>query len=409
MIGLCDCNSFYASSEQLFRPDLRSKGVLVLSNNDGVVIALNAKAKELGFKRGDLYHKIIDEAKKKDCTFFSSNYALYANLSTRVINCLNANTEEVIPYSIDEAFFIPMKNQDCVELRNLVSNQTGLPVSIGLARTKTLAKIANHIGKKMTDGACVIKQEDEEEILRKTLVEEIWGIGYKTAEKLRRKGITTALSFAMQDEGWIKSNYNITVLKTARELKGIPCIEEGETDKSFCSGISFKAPITNFDELYTALCAQAQVLSLKLEQKNLVSSTFVISIFNSRFQEGFYAPFEVINFEEQTNYLPKIIQAVYIALKKIYVPNKYKGCRIFAINLYPKGTFQYSLFQSESDIASMDKRDKLTSVVQEISKKYGRTSIVPATMLGIDKTNLCKRELKSPAYTTNFNELPTVN
>ena len=104
-----------------------------------------------------------------------------------------------------------------------------------------------------------------------------------------------------------------------------------------------------------------------------------------------------------------IIQAVYIALKKIYVPNKYKGCRIFAINLYPKGTFQYSLFQSESDIASMDKRDKLTSVVQEISKKYGRTSIVPATMLGIDKTNLCKRELKSPAYTTSFDELPTVN
>ncbi len=320
MIGLCDCNSFYASCELLFRPDLKGKGVLVLSNNDGVVVALNKVAKDLGFKRGDARFEIEKEAIKKGCTFFSSNYALYGNISNRVINTLSSYAYDVIPYSIDEAFFCISDQIDVIKLRNKIINDVGIPVSIGLARTKTLAKIANHVGKNLQEGAFVLNTEDEEEILRKTKIEDVWGIGYKTAKKLQKRGILTAYAFTLLDEMWLRNTFNVTLLRTQLELKGQMAVIEGETDKSFCSGISFKEPISSFNELYQALSAQAQILSLKLENKKLTAQTFVVSIFNSRFKEGFYAPFESINFEKQTNYLPKILAAVKVALRKIYIP-----------------------------------------------------------------------------------------
>lgn len=409
MIGLCDCNSFYASCELLFRPDLKGKGILVLSNNDGIVVALNQRAKDLGFKRGDAKFNIEKEAEAKDCIFFSSNYSLYANISSRVISKLSELTYEVDPYSIDEAFFQADSDIDAVNLRATIVKHVGIPVSVGIARTKTLAKIANHIGKKLTEGAFVLTEDEEKEVLRATHIRDVWGIGRKTAAKLEKRGITTAYAFSLLDDMWIKNNFNITLLRTQQELRGINAVVDGESDKSFCSGISFKEPITSFNELYSALCAQAQILSLKLESKDLIAKTFIISIFNSRFKEGFYAPFETIDFEEQTNYLPKIITAVKRALQRIYIPTEYKGCRIFACNLAQKGTIQYSLFDTEQDIINYGKNDKLNEAVNEISRKYGRSLIVPASMLGVDKTNLCKREMKSPSYTTKFEELPEIN
>ncbi len=409
MIGLCDCNSFYASCELLFRPDLKDKGIMVLSNNDGIVVALNQRAKALGFKRGDAKFNIEKEAEKKGCIFFSSNYSLYANISSRVITTLSELTYEVDPYSIDEAFFLAQDDIDAVKLRNTIIKNVGIPVSIGIARTKTLAKIANHLGKKMEDGAIILTEDKEEEILRATPIEDVWGIGRRTALKLRTKGINNAYAFSILDESWVKNTFNITLLRTQQELKGKNAVIDGETDRSFCSGISFKEPIISFNELFSALCAQAQILSLKLESKELIAKTFIISVFNSRFKEGYYAPFETINFEEQTNYLPKIIAEVKRALRKIYIPTEYKGCRIFACNLTQKGTIQYSLFDTEQDIKNYNKNDKLNETVNEISKKYGRSLLVPASMLGVDKTNLCKREMKSPSYTTRFEELPTID
>jgi Nucleotidyltransferase/DNA polymerase involved in DNA repair len=409
MIGLCDCNSFYASCEALFRPDIRDKAILVLSNNDGIVIALNQKAKDIGFHRGDVYFKIKEEAKHNGAVCFSSNYELYADLSQRVINCLASHTVEVFPYSIDEAFFIPPKGIDAEKLRDTVINETGLPVSVGIARTKTLAKIANHLGKKTPSGACTLLESDEEEVLQKTPVEDIWGVGRRISDKLRKRGIMTAKALSLQDDGWIRNNFSITLLRTVKELRGEEATEEGENGKSFCSGISFKEPIKDYERLYKALAAQAQVLSLKLEDHDSVARVFVVSIFNSPFFGEFYSPHATVQMENGTNYLPEILKAVEIGLKKIYKPASYKGCRIFALDLAQKGARQYSLFDSDEEIAIYEKKERLNTVVSELSLKYGRNSVVPLSMLGADKKTLMKREMKSPSYTTRFDSLPLID
>lgn len=409
MIALCDCNKFYASCERLFRPDLKGKGILVLSNNDGIVVALNKEAQDKGYKRGDVYHKIAREAQDKGCHFFSSNYALYANLSNRVMNFLSENTEEVIPYSIDEAFFLPKTDQNISDLQKKLYKEIGLPISIGVARTKTLAKIANNMGKESKTNVEIITEEKEKDVLKDIRIEDVWGIGYQTAKKLKKKGIYTALSFSQLDESFVKKNFNITILNTQRELNGLECIREDTSEKSYCSGISFKNDITSFDELYKALCAQAQILSIKLEEHNKTACAFSVSIFTSRFLDNYYAPFKEIVFEEQTNYLPSIMKAIYPALKEIYKPHRYKGCRLFAFSLIDKNIKQYSLFQSKEEIQTLKERAELNDTVYEINKKYGRKMIVPATILDRDKKSLCRREFLSPSYTTSFEELKQID
>ncbi|MDY4066230.1 Y-family DNA polymerase [Bullifex sp.] len=405
MIGLCDCNSFYASCEALFRPDLKGRGIVVLSNNDGCVVTANKEAKQNGITRGLNWFEVKDIAAKRGVKAFSSNYPLYQSISDRVMTLLSQKTYEIFPYSIDEAFFTPgvIKPE---ELRYEITNESGIPVSIGLGRTKTLAKIANHIAKKEKSGAFILNEADEDEVLKNTDIIDVWGIGYRNSEKLKKRGIYTAKAFRDLDDDFILKLLTVTGLRTALELRGVDAHQESIKNASFASGITFSHPIVSYDELYKTLVSHAQTLSEKLEKKGLESGEIAIQIFTSRFKSDFYTPFVKVKLIHPTSYLPTFSKAIGYALSICYKKAAYKGSRVFALDIHEKGERQYNLFYNDN--YSDERNQRLTSVVCELNKKYGRGEVTTLSALGLTKDKMTKAELKSPAYTTRFTDLPLI-
>ena len=405
MIGLCDCNSFYASCEALFRPDLRGRGIVVLSNNDGCVVTANREAKERGIKRGDNWFEIKEQAERKGVIAFSSNYTLYASLSDRVMALLSEKTAEVMPYSIDEAFFTP-GTAGPAEVRYEVSRESGIPVSVGLGRTMTLAKVANHVAKKRPDGAFTLEEWDEDEVLKETPVEEVWGIGWRSAQKLRRKGVYTAAAFRDLDDDRILKEFTVTGLRTALELRGKNAHTESVRNASFASGITFGKPIINRDDLLRTLICHCQTLSEKLEAKGLEAGRIAVSVFTSRFRSDFYSPFVSVRLRHPTNYLPIFAKAAEAALSSCWREGTYKGSRVFALDISRKGERQYDLFYDDGK--EDEKRQKLSAVVAETNRKYGKCALTTLRNNSLTKAEMTKAELKSPAYTTRFSELPVI-
>ncbi len=405
MIGLCDCNSFYASCEALFRPDLKGKGIVVLSNNDGCIVTANREAKDKGIKRGDNWFEVKDLALRKGIVAFSSNYTLYASLSDRVMALLSQKTAEVMPYSIDEAFFTPGTAAPA-EVRYEVTRESGIPVSVGLGRTMTLAKVANHVAKKLPDGAFTLNEEDEDEVLKNTPVEDVWGIGWRSAEKLKRKGVYTAAAFRDLDDDRILKEFTVTGLRTALELRGENAHTESVRNASFASGITFSEPITDYDRLLRTLICHCQTLSEKLEAKGLEAGRIAVSIFTSRFRADFYSPFASVRLLHPTNYLPVFAKAAETALRSCWREGSYKGSRVFALDISSKGERQYDLFYD--DKVQDEKQQKLSSVVAETNRRYGRCTLTTLRTESLTKAGMTKAELKSPAYTTRFSDLPIV-
>lgn len=409
MIGICDCNSFFASCETLFRPDLRGKGVIVLSNNDGIIVALSKEAKKVGLHRGDAFFEIKEEAERNGITTFSSNYALYQNISNRIMSTLRYYSDDIYPYSIDEAFFTPRPDEDFPALRAAIVKRTGMMVTIGIGRTMTLAKAANHIGKSAPSGVCMLTEENEEQALSSLPVEEVWGIGWRSAKKLRLGGITSAKAFRDLPDDFIRKNYTITGLRCAYELRGVNAHTESDQLRSFCSGISFEEVLETFSALYEALCIQTQSLTAKMAKHNVVASSFAISIFTSRFTSDFYAPVVSSHLEVPTDYMPRICALIQSLLESCYLPGRYKGCRIWAYDLQAKGERQYSLFETKEERERTDKEEKLATTIQELTHRYGRGAIRPGAFMNRGKSDLIQRARKSPAYTTSFAELPEIN
>ena len=403
MIGLCDCNSFFSSCEALFRPDLKDKGIVVLSNNDGCIVTADRIAKAKGLQRGDNWFEVKDIANKRGVKAFSSNYALYQSLSDRVMTLLSLKTYEIFPYSIDEAFFIP--GTVCAkDIRDEVTNESGIPVSVGIGRTKTLAKVANHIAKNEKSGAFVLNQSDEDYVLQNTDVLDVWGIGGKNAYKLKKKGIYTAKAFRDLDDETLLKLFTVTGFRTALELRGIDAHQESIKNASFTSGITFSQPIVKFDELYKTLVSHSQVLSERLERKGLEAGEIAIQIFTSRFKSDFYTPFVRIKLNHPTSYLPTLSKACKAALFLCYKEALYKGSRVFALDIHKKGERQYNLFYDDKKID--EKNQILTSVVCSLNRKYGRGEVTTLSVIGLTKDKMKKAELKSPAYTTRFSDLP---
>lgn len=408
MIGLIDCNSFYASCEKLFRPDLRDSAVAVLSNNDGCIVALNKEAKAKGLKRGDNYFEVEAFCKKEDIKIFSSNYALYQDISNRFMTLLSERVFEIIPYSIDEAFFIP-GDMDMLKLKNELEMSLGIPFSVGLARTKTLAKVANKLAKKNSDNVFVLNEEDEDEVLKKMDVQDVWGLGYRSWKKLKNFGIRTAYDFAHSPDEFVQRNFTITGLRTAKELRGeVAVLDEREVNDTLCSGITFGQPKTSFEELLQALTTHAHTLSEKLVSKKLIASSIGISIFTSRFKDDFYSPFIKVDLPTPSTYVPLYAITIEKALKRIYRVARYKGCRLWVFNIQNEDVKQYTLFDEKEDIENNEKKEKLSHVVKELRQKYGRDGITTARTLNLDKSKLTKQEMKSPHYSTSFSSLPIV-
>jgi DNA polymerase V len=416
IFALVDCNNFFASCERVFRPDLWGKPIVVLSNNDGNIIARSNEAKALGVAMGEPYFKIEAFLKRNNVTVFSSNYTLYGDMSHRVMDIIQRIEPEVEVYSIDESFIsIPTgKELDLTEhgrdIRAIVKRSTGIPVSIGYATTKTLAKIANRVAKKNPVHGGVFDMTvatDVDGILSKISVEDIWGIGSQNKKKLNRRGIYTALHLKNADDTWVRKELTVTGLRTVWELRGIPCIpleEAPPSKKSIVTSKSFGHSVVSHDELREAVSTYMARAAEKLRSQHSIANSLQIFICTNRFKpdDPQYSGSLMVRMPEPTSSTPVLIKHALHCLKKIYRPAyEYKKAGVMLTEIVPETHRQRNLFVEEHHDTN------LMEALDRINRKWGRNYVQYACS-GFKKTWTFKRVQLSQAYTTRWDQLPVV-
>ena len=329
-IGLVDCNSFYVSCERLFNPKIRKKPVVVLSNNDGCIISRSNEAKALGIKMGEPYFKAKDIIVKNKVEVFSSNYSLYGDLSRRVMRTLKRFNTEIEVYSIDEAFInlsnFPDSEVEKVgrDIRETVLQWTGIPTSIGIAKTKTLSKVANHIAKKKQSGVVsLIGVENLDPILEKVEINDVWGVGRQLTKFYQKNGIYNAKQLKNKSNTWIKKCSNVLSSRTAMELRGIPCInlETNQTKRKSCVvSRSFGKRIEKFQELKEAVANYCLNASEKIRSESLVAKAITVFVRTSPFQRdyGYYSNAKTIDFPIATNNSIETVKTAIMILESIF-------------------------------------------------------------------------------------------
>lgn len=410
--GLCDCNSFYASCERLYRPDLAGKPVVVLSNNDGIIVALTQEAKAVGLKRGDALFKVRQIVEQNHVAVFSSNYPLYQDISDGVMATLKSLVGDVEQYSIDESFFTVGKASQtwCENLHEKMVRYTGMPVAVGVGRTRTLAKAGENLYKHTKNAAILVTKELEEDVLKHTEIGDVWGIGWRNGPRLKELGIRTAWDLTRMDDFWIRKKLGIGGIKTVQELRGVPVIDISEPQRrSLASGISFGKAMTSKEELKEAASCHAMTLSEKLSQHHLEALTLTFMAFTDRFKPGFITPMGTLALEHPTSYAPAIASGCRLIIDRIWRPGRYKGCRIWAVDLIPEGDIQLSLGEGEEQIDRLQKREKMTEVVQSLHRRYGRMGITIASTGIRQKADLMTQSQLSPRYTTRIDDIPEAN
>tara|TARA_Y100000590_G_scaffold231686_1_gene261024 strand:- start:125 stop:1435 length:1311 start_codon:yes stop_codon:yes gene_type:complete len=413
IFSLIDCNSFYVSCERIFNPKLLNRAVIVLSNNDGCIIARSDEAKKLGIKMGEPFFKAKDVIEKNDVYVFSSNYSLYGDISNRVMEVLSKFSPYIEVYSIDEAFLkfngIDKNNinEYCHKIRNTIFKWIGIPVSIGVGRTKTLAKVANQIAKqnKEKKGVCLLlDQEKIKSELATFDVSKIWGIGKKSSQFLKSNGVNNAFDFIQKENGWIRKNMSVVGERIAVELLGLSCIEIDmmpSPKKNCCVSRSFGYPIETFEDLSESVANYATRAAEKLREDNLATDTMHLFLLTNRFNKKDlqYSNSIKIHLGYSTNDTITIVKKVLYGLKKIYRPGyKYKKAGVIMLNLAEssdiKGLFELNKKKSSSLMQSFD----------FINLRYGSSTIHTAAE-GIKKTWSMQRQKISPCYTTRFSDL----
>lgn len=417
IFALVDCNNFYVSVERVFNPKLEGKPVVVLSNNDGVIIARSNEAKALGIKMATPVFKVRDIIEKYDVKVFSSNYVLYGDMSNRVIAILREAAPEVEIYSIDEAFLKLDGIQENFkkfghDIRDKVKKWTGIPISVGIAKTKTLSKVANELAKKSPQYNGVLdisglNDKDVDKYLQQFDISDVWGVGRKLSPMLRIHGIKTACDLKYADDQWIRKSINVLGLKTVHELRGIPCIEIQQNpapQKSIASTRSFGRPVTTLTELKQAVAMYCTIAAEKLRKGGQVG--FAIQVFIhtncNRKDQAQYANSAAGMFSQPTSHTPTIIKTAHFILKQIYKPGyKYKKAGIILTKLMPKDQIQLDLF---NEYQTTPHKDRIMQTIDKINAKYGRNTLNPAA-LGITKPWKMRQLKKSKRFTTNWNEV----
>ena len=411
MIALADCNNFYASCERVFNPKLESKPVVVLSNNDGCIIARSNEAKKLGIKMGEPAFKIKNIVDKYNINVFSTNFALYGDLSKRVMNTFRTEVNKMEVYSIDEAFldFSDLADKErAIQIKKKVQMWTGIPVSIGIAKTKTLAKVANHIAKKYTKAG--VFMFDDEDLIRRALnvfpAEDLWGIGRKHDKRLKEVGICTALQFRETDTDWIKRHLSINGVKLQKELKGevyYPLETTIQRKKNICTARSFGTSIKELSKLREAVSSHANTCATKLRKEKSCCSTISVFLSTNPFkpQAKQYHPYRVFNLDVPTNDSIEIVRFALKGLDQIYRSDCiYKKAGVIVGRTIPESQVQLSLF----DNLDRDKRREINSVVDTINRKMGRNKVKLAVQ-GTGRKCKLRQERLSPCYTTRFSEI----
>jgi len=416
MFALVDCNNFFASCERVFRPELNNQPIVVLSNNDGCVIARSNEAKALGIPMGAPEFKYRKQMQAQGITIFSSNYPLYSDFSARVMSVLDKLSPKLEIYSIDEAFadmqgFNQIDlHQHSLNIRQTVHQWTGIPVSIGIANTKTLAKIANHVAKKTprANGVFIFKSQAQiDSVLKKIAVRDIWGIGRKWSSSLNSKGITSAYQLAQADEGWVRRHYSVVLQRTVQELKGQSCIalEEMPDKKQLLISRSFKECITSYTHLRALIAGYISRASEKLRKQGSVAGNIRVFIQTSRFdQQTHYNNSLNIKLNQYTADTSTLIKAGLYALERIYKAGyHYQRAGILLLDLVPDHLQQLNLFQNEHYNQNARQRMQL---LDHINAKFGRQTIRFAAE-NKQRWAMNQNHL-SPAYTTQWGELLTV-
>lgn len=416
MIFHIDANSFYASCEALFRPDLAGKPIIVLSNNDGIVIALNNEAKEKGFHRGDAYFKIAEECERKGIAVFSSNYTLYADISARLVAIYNRLCPDVEVYSIDECFlyYPDWKCPDFTgiawHIRNTVKKETGMPVSIGVAPTRTLAKLCNKLSKKR-NGVLSYEEIDRDAELAAYPVGEVWGVGRAKAALLDRHGIRTARDLREYPLALAKKNLSITGFRTVQELNGIPAIERNEISKrqNICTSKSFGQAVSSLVDLEEALSEYThEAVSRIREQKSAVRYVSVFLMTNPWDDSGpQYSNQLSAALEKPTSFLPDILTTALGLLRKLYRPGfRYRKVMINLLGLEDDTVRQGDLFEPDS---GWRERQALMRCLDTVNGKYGRNTLHLGASVTSRRDWSMQRRFLSPAYTTDLAGIPAVH
>ena len=424
MYGIIDCDNCYVSCERVFRPDLEGKPVVVLSNNDGCVVARSNEAKALGIKEGTPYFQLGQMFPNAKIAVFSSNYELYGELTGRVVSIIKDAAPAYFRYSIDECF-VYFNGIDDIDLKawgeglhRKIKQWVGMPVSIGLAPNKTLAKVASHFAKRYPGylHCCVIDSEEKrEKALRLFPIEKVWGIGRRYAAKLSAYGVKTAYDFAKMHRDWIRVTFNnIVVERTWAELNGEDCVpnEEYAKKKSICTSRSFNGMLSDLEAVNTHVSNYAARCAEKLRAQKTVAS--VVGVFRNTnpFREdlGQYWNFEEERLITPTNSSITIVQAAKAALKRIFRPGyQYKKAGVIVMGISPTSPIQQDLFDISS--SKYNKLKSLDEALDRINRMYGTETLVLGAQQytprgGEGKANVfsdaIKHDFRSPNPTTRW-------
>ena len=414
--ALVDCNSFYASCERIFRPDIKKKPVVVLSNNDGCVVALSKEAKQLGIKMCEPWFKIEKSFLKKGGVAFSSNYELYADVSSRVMQTLEHLSPKVEVYSIDEAFLDLAGIQECekfgYQCKETIDRWVGVPVCVGIGPTKTLAKVANYGAKHYpaTNGVVDLTDKSRREKLMALMpVREVWGVGSRINKKLSGLGIKTALELAEIDTKLIKRKFSSVLERTVMELKGYPCIaleQQPKTKKQIVVSRTFSRKVNDLDSINEAVSDYASRACEKLRREDQYCK--MISVFMRtnyfRKQDKQYQGFKSYKLFSPTNDTRDILNITRYLTKEIFKADiNFIKAGVMLSDFYDEGVYQGDLFRP---IDQRVNSKKLMTTVDRINNS-GIGKVTFASQ-GIKKTWSMRRQLKSPRYLTNWEEIPVV-
>ena len=418
MIALIDCNNFFASCEQVFQPQLAGKPLVVLSNNDGNVIARSSEAKKLGIGMGVLAGSVREFVLSHELQIRSSNYALYGDMSSRIMDILEELLPRIERYSIDEAFadVSGLSRERLVELfcvvRHRVQRHTGIQVSIGVARTKTLAKAANRLAKHHPElaGVCVgTETESFGKTLEQMETRDVWGIGGKISKKLSEFGIDNAKQLRDADPVWIKRQFSVVLMRTVLELRGESCLkleEPEESRKSLMCGRSFGKPLKELEDIRPALTHFVQNAVNRLWEYKQATSAITVYLSTNSFRKNITQRSVSVSVElETTNNLIQLNAAAQRGLEQIFKSGfEYHKVGVLLHDFISVKNIPATLFETESSIQASQ---ELMGAVKKINQRFGRYTVASASVSGSSDWK-ARSKSRSPAFTTCWNELPLI-
>ncbi|MFC1652836.1 Y-family DNA polymerase [Planctomycetota bacterium] len=414
VFALVDCNNFYVSCERVFNPRLAGRPVIVMSNNDGCVVSRSNETKALGVKMGVAVFEIKDFIRKHEIQTYSSNYTLYADMSNRIMETLASLCPQMEVYSIDEAFLNLAGMPGSLEevgrkIRTTIQRWTGIPVTVGIASTKTLAKLANGLAKKSAKAQGVLNLYDSpylEYALSKTPVEKVWNVGIRTTIKLKKRGITTALALRDTEKSWIRQVFGVVGLRTVYELEGTVCYDLEEnpaTRQSVSVSRMFGQDVKTLEELQQAIATYAARAGEKLRQNGLAAGMMTVYVTTSRFIKHRYFNSKTIRLDAQTNNSVELIRAAVACIMQIFRQGyAYKKCGIVMYDLAPENRTQLGLFD-HLDQARIKRLMKAIDTLNHTLDKPIRWAAE-----GLNPPWAVQFNRRSPRYTTQWDELMVV-